>query len=231
MPVTDRSRHANSRKRQDAADKGEPHAEPTESDAATIAELAAEARHCKRCPLYKNATQLVFGEGPEDASMVLVGEQPGDEEDKMGRPFVGPAGRLLDRALAEAGLAREAIYLTNVVKHFKHEQRGKRRLHKRPNQFEIERCRWWLDRELTIIKPKLVVTLGVTATAALVGRTVVLSRLRGQVLSFGNGRAGMATIHPSAILRMPDQQARHQAFDELVRDLKRAVKVAGMSAA
>src|SRR5579872_1754836 len=135
-----------------------------ESEAsARLAALAQEAASCQRCPLYKDATQTVFGEGNAAAALVLVGEQPGNQEDIQGHPFVGPAGAVLDRALAQAGLERSSVYVTNAVKHFKHEARGKRRLHKRPNRYEVEQCRWWLDREMAVIKPVLVVALGTTA--------------------------------------------------------------------
>jgi uracil-DNA glycosylase family protein len=193
----------------------------------SIAELAREASHCRRCPLYANATQTVFGEGPPLAPLFMVGEQPGDEEDRAGRPFVGPAGRMLDRALVEAGIERAQVYVTNAVKHFKNEPRGKRRLHKRPNQYEIERCRWWLDLELAAVRPKLVVALGVTAASALMGRNVVLARERGRLLQVGDGQPVMATVHPSAILRAPDEEGRREAYRGLVRDLKRAVEALG----
>ncbi len=143
-------------------------------DATSIAELRAEAEGCRRCPLYKIATQTVFGEGPESAAMMLVGEQPGDQEDIAGRPFVGPAGKILDRALAEAGIDRKKVYVTNAVKHFKNEPRGKKRLHRRPNSYEISRCKWWLDGELAIVNPKLVVALGATAASSLAGRAVAI---------------------------------------------------------
>jgi uracil-DNA glycosylase len=197
----------------------------------SIAELAREARHCRRCPLYANATQTVFGEGAPRAPLFMVGEQPGDEEDRAGRPFVGPAGRMLDRALAEVGIERGQVYVTNAVKHFKNELRGKRRLHKRPNQYEIERCRWWLELELAAVQPKLVVALGVTAASALMGRNVVLVRERGRLLRFGDRQPVMATIHPSAILRAPDEEGRREAYRGLVRDLKRAVRAVGELAA
>jgi DNA polymerase len=155
--------------------------------------------------------------------MMLVGEQPGDKEDIAGRPFVGPAGKLLDRALAAAEIDRLDVYVTNVVKHFKNEPRGKRRLHKRPNREEIEICRWWLDREIELVKPALVVALGVTAASALAGCAVVLARSRQKILQFA-GIPGVATQHPSALLRIPDADARHRAFDEFVADLKFAAE-------
>jgi uracil-DNA glycosylase len=187
------------------------------------ARLAEEATRCVRCPLFRNATQVVFGEGPIDAQVMMIGEQPGDQEDRAGRPFVGPAGHVLDRALNEAGLHRSAVYITNAVKHFKHEQRGKRRLHKRPNHYEIEQCRWWLDREFAAIEPKLVIALGATAASALMGRAVVLARERGRLLRWRDGRAGLATIHPSAVLRMPDESARTEALEGFAHDLRLAL--------
>lgn len=192
--------------------------------AALLKTAAREAAACTLCPLYRNATQTVFGEGPARAGIMLVGEQPGDQEDLAGHPFVGPAGKVLDRALAEAGLDRKQTYLTNAVKHFKNEPRGKKRLHKRPNRYEVEVCRVWLRREIEIVRPRLILALGVTAAVALAGRPVVLSRERGRVLDFTDGQRGMVTAHPSSILRMPDQAARHAAFAALVKDLKAAVK-------
>lgn len=191
-----------------------------------LTQLAAEAAGCERCPLYKDATQTVFGEGPASASIMMVGEQPGDQEDRTGHPFVGPAGQILDRALGEVSLARETIYVTNVVKHFKYETRGKRRLHKRPNQDEIKKCRWWLDKEIAIVRPKLIVALGVTAAQALTGRRLTLTRERGKALSLWDGQLGMLTVHPSSILRMPDETARHDAFAGLVNDLTHASDLA-----
>jgi uracil-DNA glycosylase len=193
---------------------------------AKLARLAKEARACTRCPLYRNATQTVFGEGPAKAKIMLVGEQPGDQEDLQGRPFVGPAGRELDQALEAAGLDRDKVYVTNVVKHFKNEPRGKRRMHKRPNRYEVERCRWWLDQEIAAVQPKLILALGVTAANLLTGKSIVLSRVRGQVVELVDGHRMMATTHPSSILRMPDQPSRHKARAALVQDIKAAVKAA-----
>ncbi len=193
--------------------------------ARSLGALATQAATCQRCPLYANATQTVFGEGPRNAALMMVGEQPGDIEDRQGRPFVGPAGRVLDEALAEVGIERKSIYLTNAVKHFKNEPRGKRRLHKRPNQYEISRCRWWLDGELALVKPALVVALGVTAASALAGRRVVISRERARPVSFG-AFAGLVTVHPSAILRMREASDRHRAMAEFVGDLRKARELA-----
>jgi uracil-DNA glycosylase family protein len=188
--------------------------------------VAKEAASCTLCPLYRNATQTVFGEGAARASIMLVGEQPGDQEDLAGHPFVGPAGKVLDRAMAEAGLDRRKVYLTNAVKHFKNEPRGKKRLHKRPNRYEVEVCRVWLRQEISLVRPQLILALGVTAAVALAGRPVVLSRERGRVIELADGQRGMVTTHPSSILRMPDQKARHAAFAALVKDLKAAAKQA-----
>jgi DNA polymerase len=190
--------------------------------ATSIAELRKEAAACQRCPLYKIATQTVFGEGPEHAKMMLVGEQSGDQEDIAGRPFVGPAGKLLDRALESAGIKPSTVYVTNAVKHFKNEPRGKKRLHRRPNTYEISRCRWWLDGELAVVNPKLVVALGATAATALAGRAVAIGRERDKPTTFADGRAGYITTHPSAILRTRDSDEREEAMALLVRDLKHA---------
>jgi DNA polymerase len=188
--------------------------------------VAKEAASCTLCPLYRNATQTVFGEGAARASIMLVGEQPGDQEDLAGHPFVGPAGKVLDRAMAEAGLDRKKVWLTNAVKHFKNEPRGKKRLHKRPNRYEVEVCRVWLRQEISLVRPQLILALGVTAAVALAGRPVVLSRERGRVIELADGQRGMVTTHPSSILRMPDQKARHAAFAALVKDLKAAARQA-----
>lgn len=197
---------------------------PTKTSNAALAKVAREAAACTRCPLYKNATQTVFGEGPAGARLMLVGEQPGDQEDLAGRPFVGPAGKMLDKALADAGLDRTRVYVTNIVKHFKNEPRGKRRLHKKPNRYEVEVCRIWFDQELGLVRPQLVLAMGVTAASALAGKTVTLSRTRGKPMTFADGQQGMVTIHPSAILRAPDGAGRRAAYAGLVRDLKLAVK-------
>jgi DNA polymerase len=186
----------------------------------SIGKLAAEARGCERCPLFRDATQTVFGEGPDDAPVVFVGEQPGDQEDLAGRPFVGPAGQMFDRALVDAGLDRGRAYVTNAVKHFKFELRGKRRLHKKPNTGEIDACRWWLDRELSAIKPQLAVALGATAARALTGRAVTISRERGHVIELRPGLHGLITVHPSFLLRLPDAAARDAEYDHFVRDLR-----------
>lgn len=191
----------------------------------TIAQLRSEARTCRRCSLYKNATQTVFGEGSARAAIVFVGEQPGDQEDIQGRPFVGPAGRLFDKALAEAGIDRTAAYVTNAVKHFKYEPRGKKRIHKRPDRGEIEACRWWLDAEIRLIRPKLVVALGATAARALLGRTVTISKLRGAPVEL-LGHQGLITVHPSFLLRVPDETSRAAGYRKFIADLRQAAKLA-----
>ncbi len=185
-----------------------------------LVDIATKAEHCRRCDLYRDATRIVFGEGPADARIVMVGEQPGDHEDLSGRPFVGPAGILLGKALSAAGVARESVYLTNAVKHFKHEERGKRQLHKRPNSYEIERCRWWLDQEIVAIDPVIVVALGALAASFLMDAPVTLARQRGRLLHWRDARLGIATIHPSFILRTKDEAERSVKFNWLVDDLR-----------
>ncbi|HEX9324194.1 MAG TPA: UdgX family uracil-DNA binding protein [Xanthobacteraceae bacterium] len=196
---------------------------PSSMEAAEITSLRklrdAEAQ-CTRCPLYRNATQVVPGEGPTSAALMLVGEQPGTDEDIAGKPFVGPAGRMLDRALADAGLDRNKVFVTNAVKHFKFELRGKRRLHKRPNAYEIERCRWWNDLERAIVKPELVVALGATAARSLLGRTVSITSVRGKILQAGDGMRLAVTIHPSYLLRIIERQDNEQEYRRFVGDLR-----------
>ena len=182
---------------------------------------AAEAK-CTRCPLYKNATQVVPGEGPAKARIMMVGEVPGDKEDIAGKPFVGPAGRVLDKAIAEAGIDRDRVFVTNAVKHFKFEMRGKRRLHKKPKAHEIERCRWWIDLERAIVKPRVVVALGATAVRSLVGRPLTIGKIRGRVLDMPDGGQMLATIHPSYILRIADERDKQAQYRAFIRDLKAA---------
>jgi len=189
--------------------------------------LAAEAASCTRCPLYKNATQTVFGEGPADAAMMLIGEQPGDQEDLTGRPFVGPAGRVLDSALEAAGLERGEIYITNAVKHFKNEPRGKRRLHKKPETSEIDACRWWLDNELEIVQPAVAVALGVTAARALLRKALSINANRGRLIALPGGTKGLITVHPSYLLRLQEERDKRREFDLLVKDLRLAAEAAG----
>jgi DNA polymerase len=190
----------------------------------SLSALRAAENECRRCPLYKDATQAVPGQGQLGASMMLVGEQPGDQEDRAGLPFVGPAGRVLDRALEEAGVERKRVFVTNAVKHFKYEMRGKRRLHKRPNAYEIDRCRWWQDLERAIVKPAVVVALGATAARSLLGRPVTIGKLRGQALPLDNGIQAFVTLHPSALLRIKDEADKRRAYRSFVDDLRLALK-------
>ena len=191
------------------------HASPS-----TLGELQKAEAGCTRCPLYRHATQVVPGQGPAKARIMFVGEQPGNDEDLQGLPFVGPAGRVLDRAIGDAGLDRRKIYVTNAVKHFKFEPRGKRRLHKRPNAHEIERCHWWLDRERAIVKPDLVVALGATAARSLLGRPVTIAKARGEVLFAADGTRIIVTIHPSYLLRIRDDADEAAAYRQFVEDLR-----------
>ncbi|MDB5533614.1 MAG: Uracil-DNA glycosylase superfamily [Hyphomicrobiales bacterium] len=170
-------------------------------------------------PLVPGATQAVLGEGPVGAQVAFVGEQPGDQEDRQGRPFVGPAGQLLDRALQQAGIDRDRVYVTNAVKHFKFEQRGKRRIHQRPTVGEVRHYRWWLQKELDFVDPAIVVALGATAVLALAGKAIPIMRSRGE--SVFDGRRGYITVHPSALLRMPEEEGRQQAYEDFVADMKR----------
>ena len=189
---------------------------------ATLPALAAAEEACRRCPLYKNATQAVPGEGAAGAALMLVGEQPGDSEDLEGRPFVGPAGKVLDHALKKAGIERSDTFVTNAVKHFKFEERGKRRLHKRPDAYEVERCRWWLDRERAIVRPKLVIALGATAARSLMGRSATITSLRGRKLQLADGLPLSVTIHPSFLLRLRDEADKRREYGRFVADLAAA---------
>jgi len=182
------------------------------------------AKGCEACHLYKRATQTVFGEGPKDAPIMLVGEQPGDYEDVAGKPFVGPAGKIMDRALEEAGIDRSHVYVTNAVKHFKWEPRGKRRIHKKPNSREIAACRPWLAAEVRLVKPQLVVCLGSTAGQAFFGPSFRVTRERGKVLSSKLAPKVVATVHPSSLLRQPDEESREREYERFVVDLRAAVK-------
>ena len=196
-------------------------------DTASLTALREAARHCTACHLYKRATQTVFGEGPKGAVMVLVGEQPGDYEDLAGKPFVGPAGKIMDRALEEAGIDRKQVYVTNAVKHFKWEPRGKRRIHQKPNSREIAACRPWLEAELQIVKPKLVVAMGATAAQTIFGPSFRVTRERGKVLSSKLAPRVLATVHPSSLLRQPDEASRQREYKHFVSDLRAAVRAAG----
>lgn len=189
----------------------------------TVSNLQRSAHDCRACDLWRNATQTVFGEGPSRARVMFIGEQPGDQEDRQGHPFVGPAGRFLDEALVEAGVDRSEVYVTNVVKHFKWEaaQRGKRRIHKKPRQSEIEACRPWLDAELKVVKPQVAVCLGASAAQALLGKKFRVTRDRGLLVPSDLAPQVMATTHPASILRAPDSRSREQQRREFVRDLKK----------
>jgi DNA polymerase len=190
----------------------------------SLAEVREAAAHCRDCPLWKNATQTVFGAGRQSARVILVGEQPGDQEDRAGKPFVGPAGKLLDRALVDAAIDRKATYVTNAVKHFKWEPRGKRRLHKKPSEMEISACHQWLERELALIRPALVVALGATAARAVFGRATAIEKNRGRIIAGAQTKSALpadllVTVHPSFLLRVPDAD-RDEAYERFVADLK-----------
>jgi DNA polymerase len=208
-------------------------ADTTEEERPEIKSLkalhAAEAE-CTRCPLYKHATQVVPGEGPARARIMLVGEQPGDQEDKQGKPFVGPAGGILAKALAEAGIERGDVFITNAVKHFKFEQRGKRRLHKRPNAYEIDRCHWWLEFERDIVRPELIVALGATAVRSITGKPLSINKIRGKLLPMQSGRHMLATIHPSYILRIQDDADKHAQYHQFVVDLRTCARALAKAA-
>ena len=193
--------------------------------AAELRAVAAEAAGCTRCDLYRDATQTVFGEGPAPAPLMLVGEQPGDHEDRAGEPFVGPAGRILDEALAAAGIDRARTYVTNAVKHFKWEGRGKRRIHQRPNATEVTACKAWLDEELARVDPDVVVALGAVAVRSLFGRPLAVGRLRGQIHEL-DGRLVVVTVHPASIVRIRDAEERRAGLDGLAADLKTAAGAA-----
>ena len=188
-------------------------------DATTLDGVRVGVKKCERCRLYCSATQTVFGEGPGDAPVVFVGEQPGDHEDLAGRPFVGPAGQMFDRAMAEAGLDRSRVYVTNAVKHFKFTPRGKKRIHQKPTNYEVERCQWWLDLELKLVQPQLIVALGGTAARALTGKDLKITQMRGQTISRRGGAPILITVHPSYLLRLPDPAAQREEYARFVRDL------------
>lgn len=193
----------------------------------TLDEIAVGVEGCRRCELYRDATHGVPGEGPPHARLMLVGEQPGDQEDLAGKPFVGPAGRMLDAALAKAGARRDETFVTNAVKHFRHELRGKRRLHKTPAAGHVEACRWWLDAERRIVRPRVIVALGATAVLGLFGRAMPIGRSRQQAFQLADQAQGVVTYHPSYLLRTPDAAAKAKAFDAFVEDLAFAWKLAG----
>ena len=207
--------------RQEYARPAQP---PDTSNLATLREAAA---HCTACHLYKRGTQTVFGEGPKRAAMMLIGEQPGDYEDVAGKPFVGPAGKIMDRALDDAGIDRSQVYVTNAVKHFKWEPRGKRRIHQKPNSREIAACRPWLEAELRIVRPNLVVAMGATAAQAIFGPGFRVIKERGKVLSSKLAPRVLATVHPSSLLRQPDEESREREYKHFVADLRAASRAAG----
>ena len=202
---------------------GEPVPELIPEDP-TLVGVQAISKGCKACDLYKRGTQTVFGEGPPRAEIMMVGEQPGDAEDVAGHPFVGPAGRLLDKALSDAGIDRSRVYVTNVVKHFKWEPRGKRRIHAKPNAAEIGACRPWLETEIALVKPRVLVCLGATAAQALLGRTFKVTRQRGEFVASPLAPLATATVHPSSILRAPDDESRRREMREFVADLEKVAK-------
>ncbi len=209
------------RSREDNADNWRPAPVPKTSILKTVAKAA---RSCTACHLYKRATQTVFGEGPKNARLMLLGEQPGDQEDLAGKPFVGPAGKLLDRALEDAGINRNEVYVTNTVKHFKWEPRGKRRIHQKPNAREIAACRPWLEAELRLVRPKLLVCLGATAAQSILGPSFRVTRERGKVLGSEVAARVLATVHPSSLLRQPDEESREREYTRFVADLRTAPK-------
>ena len=190
-----------------------------------LEDLKKAAKNCQACDLWKRGTQTVFGEGLPNAKIMFVGEQPGDQEDLEGRPFVGPAGKLLDRALDDAGIDRKKVYVTNAVKHFSWEPRGKRRIHKKPNAVEIAACRPWLDAEIAALHPQIIVLLGATAAQSLLGRDFRVTQHRGEFLKSELAPHVMATVHPSSILRAPDDEARHDAMKQFIADLKKIARV------
>jgi DNA polymerase len=208
-------------------------AAPVLPDADTLEGLKHEAQSCTLCPLHCKATQTVFGEGPSNADVMIVGEQPGDVEDLAGRPFVGPAGKVFDQVLGETGMAREKLYVTNAVKHFKYEARGKKRIHQRPDAGEVQRCRWWLTREMDLVQPKLIVAMGATAVFSLTGMNEKISDLRGKPMPMEAGRTLFVTVHPSYLLRIPDEVRkaqelkRFQADMKLVRDMALHLEASG----
>jgi uracil-DNA glycosylase family protein len=192
--------------------------------------LRDEAADCRACPLWKDATQTVFGEGPQTARIMLVGEQPGDKEDLAGKPFVGPAGQMLDRALDEAGIDRAKVYVTNAVKHFKFVPRGKIRLHQKPNTPEIRACRPWYERELASLKPDLVVAMGATAAQSVLGKITPINKNRGRLIDLDDGTRALVTVHPSYLLRLPDADAKAREYERFVDDLKIAAELLRKSA-
>ena len=218
---------ATARQRETAMVETAPRIRPGSNIAGAWQALRDEAAQCTRCDLYRHATQTVFGEGPVDARMMIMGEQPGDQEDLAGRPFVGPAGEMFDRAMAQAGIDRATVYVTNAVKHFKFEPRGKRRIHSKPDAGEIQACRWWYEQERLLIKPEITVALGAPAARQMLGKAVTITAMRGRALELPEGKLGWVTIHPSFLLRMPDRSRADDEFAAFVEDLKGAAKALG----
>jgi DNA polymerase len=210
---------AGARAREIAMVQTAPRVEAGNIEAAWAA-LRNEAASCTRCDLHRYATQTVFGEGPVDARLMLIGEQPGDQEDLAGRAFVGPAGEMLDRALLQAGIERDSVYVTNAVKHFKFEPRGKRRIHSRPDAGEVTACRWWYEQERLLVKPSVTIALGATAARAMTGKAVTIGKERGRPIDLPDGGIGWITIHPSYLLRLPDHVQAETEFGQFVEDLK-----------
>ncbi|GLQ81298.1 uracil-DNA glycosylase [Mesorhizobium huakuii] len=206
-----------------------PKREPAEvsqgDEASSISELREAAKGCRRCPLWRDATQTVFGEGPDDAKVIFVGEQPGDQEDLASKPFVGPAGKVFDAILDDAGVDRQKVYVTNAVKHFKFEPRGKRRIHSKPNAGEVQACRWWIDREFTLIKPDLAVALGATAALSLLGKAIPVTRMRGQVIEREDGLRVFITIHPSFILRIQEAAEKDAERERFLTDMRQVKRL------
>ncbi|TGV51073.1 DUF4130 domain-containing protein [bacterium M00.F.Ca.ET.141.01.1.1] len=222
MPTTPAPHHAKVQARH--WPKGEP-AASEDDDASSISELREAAKGCRRCPLWRDATQTVFGEGPDNAKVIFVGEQPGDQEDLAGQPFVGPAGKVFDAILNDAGVDRLAVYVTNAVKHFKFEPRGKRRIHSKPNAGEVQACRWWIDREFELVKPELAVALGATAALSLLGKAIPVTKMRGQVVEREDGLRVFITIHPSFILRIRDHADKEAERERFLQDMKQVRKL------
>jgi DNA polymerase len=210
-----------------ATKKDHEYAKPANPpDSTSWSTLREAAKDCQACHLYQHATQTVFGEGPKSARLMFVGEQPGDYEDVAGKPFVGPAGKIMDRALGDAGIDRKEVYVTNAVKHFKWEPRGKRRLHKKPNSREIAACRPWLEAEVRTVRPTLVVAMGATAAQTIFGPSFRVTRERGKILSSKLAPKVLATVHPSSLLRQRDEESRHREYKHFVADLRIAIKAA-----
>lgn len=218
LPTSDTVTAAPGRARRNAPADG---VAPTSLEA-----VRAGVQSCRRCELYRDATQGVAGEGPAPARILFVGEQPGDQEDLAGRPFVGPAGQVFDRALAEAGAARDQVFVTNAVKHFRHELRGKRRIHQTPSAGNVTACRWWLDAERRLVRPRVIVAMGATAALAVFGKSTPIGRMRGQAVQLPDQAQGVVTYHPSYLLRVPDADAKAKAYAMFVADLAFAWKLA-----